>query len=282
MQGPLLITSCSPLHYRHHLLSHRVQSISVCHASVHCYLVGAGLGSADYLTLKAARLIEEADVLVYDDLGTDDETLALTKASCLKLYVGKRKSKADSMKQSEINELLVQECFKLRDIGVTGDENETRVLVRLKGGDPGVFGRATSEMRALEAAGISYSLVPGISSVLAAPLLAGFSLTDVTKSRSFLVTTTHDVDACDWASFSSIPTLVFVMGGSNLPKILIKLVSESKRRGDEGVCVVRNAGRDDQRVWRGTIETIEGITVGQDLSPCVIVVGEVVGGSELA
>lgn len=226
--------------------------------------------------MKAARLISEADVLIYDDLGTED-ALPLTKASCKKLYVGKRGGKVDSMKQSEISDLLVNECLGLRGIEEKGGKE--KVVVRLKGGDPGVFGRLNNELAALDEAGIPYTLVPGVSSVLAAPLLAGISLTDVQQSRSFLVTSGHDVETMDYESFQLIPTLVFVMGGRNLGSILGKLVSVSKRRYDECVCIVRDAGRDDQRVWRGTIETIERVTAGEDLSPCVIVVGGACHGS---
>ena len=225
----------------------------------------------DYLTIKAARLISRADVLIYDDLGTED-ALSLAKESCKMLYVGKRGGRAESMKQSEINVLLVNECLQLRD---SKEEKEERVVVRLKGGDPGVFGRLSGEIEVLREAGIEHSLLPGISSVLAAPLLAGFSLTDVKTSSSFLVTSGHDIESMNWESFRLIPTLVFVMGGRNLGVILSKLVSISKRRKDEAVVIVKEAGKEDQKVWRGTVGTMEAMTKEQVLSPCVIVVGEV-------
>ena len=256
----------------HQRLSSTDQSRCVQARAVHCYLVGAGLGPSDYLTLKAARLISQCDVLIYDDLGTED-ALFLAKKSCRGFYVGKRGGKAESMKQSQINELLVKECLQLRK----GDDSEEKCVVRLKGGDPGVFGRLNPELTALQGAGIDYTLVPGISSVLAAPLLAGLSLTDVQSSRSFLVTSGHDVGGLDFASFQPIPTLVFVMGGRNLGLILSKLVSVSRRSKEDHVTIVKNAGREDQKMWRGTIATIEEMTNQEDLSPCVIVVGEASG-----
>ncbi|GIL71084.1 hypothetical protein Vretimale_17839 [Volvox reticuliferus] len=124
-----------------------------------CWLVGAGPGPADYLTMKAVRLLQTADVVVYDDLGSQ-EALGFAPPAAELVYVGKRGGR-ESIKQPQIDELLVARCA------------EGRNVVRLKGGCPSVFSRLASEMAALQVAGIPYELVPGVSSALAAPLFAG-------------------------------------------------------------------------------------------------------------
>ncbi|GAX74799.1 hypothetical protein CEUSTIGMA_g2246.t1 [Chlamydomonas eustigma] len=241
-------------------------SVMICSASSKCWLVGGGLGPADYLTLKAVKLIQEADVLVYDDLGTQD-ALQLAKEDCEKFYVGKRGGR-ESIKQTQIDELLVQACLKGSD----------RSIVRLKGGDPAVYSRATSEIAALTAAGIPYEFVPGISSVLAAPLLAGFPLTDVNVGSSFAVVSGHNVEGTNWQAFSDIPTLVILMAGKNLAVIAQKM-AEVHRMWTKStpVVVIRDAGLPNQREWRSTLQNIAEETQGEQLSPCIVIIGQVAG-----
>ncbi|KAF5825592.1 tetrapyrrole methylase [Dunaliella salina] len=124
-----------------------------------CFLVGAGLGPVDHLTVKAANLLKTAEVCVYDDLGAQGP-LELLPPSCEKVYVGKRGGK-QSAKQPDIDRILVEHC------------SQGRTVVRLKGGCPSVFSRVSSEMAALADAGCPFELVPGVSSALAAPLVAG-------------------------------------------------------------------------------------------------------------
>ena len=143
------------------------------------YIIGAGPGNKEYLTLKAHSLITQAEVLIYDAL-VNHSILELAPENCLKIEMGKRGGKP-SMSQSEINSLLVEKCRLGKQV------------IRLKGGDPFIFGRAAPEIQALIKAGCEFEIVPGISSVLAAPLLANIPLTDAVMSRAFVVLTAHDI-----------------------------------------------------------------------------------------
>lgn len=149
-------------------------------------------------------------------------------------------------------------------------------VVRLKGGDPAVFSRASSEAAALANARIPFEFVPGVSSALAAPLLAGFPLTDARLGSSFAVVSGHDVEGIDWDAFSRIPTLVILMAGRGLPRIVQKLLALG-RQASTPVAVVHAAGLLKQRVWRSTLGCLVQDTEDQDLSPCVVVVGDVAG-----
>jgi len=225
------------------------------------YLVGAGPGNIDYLTLKASRLLATAEVLVYDAL-VDEELLNCVSVNCLKLYVGKRGGQP-STPQSEINSLLVKHCS-------TGKQ-----VVRLKSGDPFIFGRCTAEIGALKDSNCDFEVVPGISSALAAPLLAGIPLTDPVLSRCFAVLTAHDPTALDWEALSRIDTLVILMGGRHLEEIVHQLLRYG-RSPSTSIAIIKRAGTSEQGVWRGDISNIILQTAGMSLSPVVIVVGEVV------
>jgi uroporphyrinogen III methyltransferase/synthase len=225
------------------------------------YLVGAGVGDIEYLTVKAYQVLTQAQVLVYDAL-VDTHLLQLVPADCLKLDVGKRGGKP-STTQAEINRLLVQHC------------QQGKQIIRLKSGDPFIFGRSTSEIEALMAAGCDFEVIPGISSALAAPLLAGIPLTDPVMSRAFAVLTAHQPDDLDWDALSRLETLVILMGGKNLPQIVHQLVRHG-RSPHTPVAVIRSCGTPSQQVWMGQLGTIVQKTLGVSLSPSVIVIGEVV------
>jgi uroporphyrin-III C-methyltransferase len=165
------------------------------------YLVGAGLGEVAYLTVRAQQLLTQAEVLVYDAL-VDAQLLQLLSSECLKLNVGKRGGKP-STPQAEINQLLIEQC------------QQGKQVVRLKSGDPFIFGRSSSEIQALIAAGCPFEVVPGISSALAAPLLAGIPLTDPVMSRGFAVVTAHEPEALDWETLARMETLAILMGGAS-------------------------------------------------------------------
>jgi uroporphyrinogen III methyltransferase / synthase len=226
------------------------------------YLVGAGPGDMAYLTLHAYRLLSNAEVLVYDAL-IDAELLQWVPPNCLKLNVGKRGGQP-STSQAEINKLLVKYC------------QQKKQVVRLKSGDPFIFGRSTSEIEALKTAGCNFEVVPGISSALAAPLLAGIPLTDPVMSRCFAVFTAHEPDALDWEALSRIETLVILMGGQHLAEILHRLVRKGRSRSTP-IAIIQWTGTAQQQVWTGNLENILEQTSGVSLSPVVIVVGEVVG-----
>ncbi|MBW4670937.1 MAG: uroporphyrinogen-III C-methyltransferase [Cyanomargarita calcarea GSE-NOS-MK-12-04C] len=226
------------------------------------YLVGAGPGDVAYLTVKAYNLLGAAEVLVYDAL-VDVELLQLVPDDCLQLNVGKRGGKP-STPQAEINKLLVNHC------------QQGKQVIRLKSGDPFIFGRCTPEIEALKASGCQFEVVPGITSALAAPLLAGIPLTDVVLSRCFAVLTGHDPEALDWEALSRIDTLVILMGGQHL----IEIVHHLHQRGRSlltPIAIVQRSGTPRQQIWVGELGNIVEITAGVSLSPAVIIIGEVVG-----
>jgi uroporphyrinogen III methyltransferase/synthase len=225
------------------------------------YLVGSGVGSVDYLTVRGLLLLTQADVLVYDAL-VDNELLAWTTDRCLKLNVGKRGGQ-DSVSQAEINHLLVTHC------------QQGRRVVRLKSGDPFIFGRCTAEIAALKQADCWFEVVPGISSALAAPLLADIPLTDPVMSRCFAVLSAHDLAAIDWQTLAQIETLVILMGAKHLAEIVDRL-QQRGRSPHTPIAIIRWAGHAQQQIWTGTLATIAQQTERQSIAPCVIVIGEVV------
>lgn len=225
------------------------------------YLVGAGPGNAAYLTVKAHQLLTTAEVLVYDAL-VDTHLLQLAPPNCLKLDVGKRGGQP-STPQAEINQLLVRHCLQGRQV------------IRLKSGDPFIFGRSTAEIEALVAAGCAFEVVPGISSALAAPLLAGIPLTDPVLSRCFVVLTAHAPDQLDWEGIARIETLVILMGGQHLAEIVHQLLRHGRSRHTP-IALIRSAGCPQQKVWTAELDNIIEQTIGVSLSPVVIVIGEVV------
>jgi siroheme synthase len=147
--------------------------------------------------------------------------------------------------------------------------------VRLKSGDPLIFGRAIAEIKALQTAGCAYDLVPGLSSVLAAPLLAGIPLTDKQWSQGFAVFTAHQPATLNWSVLAQLETLVLLMGGRQLATICQALQAHG-RSSATPIVVIRWAGQPEQQIWQGTLSTIGEQLAGQALSPCVIVIGAVV------
>ena len=226
------------------------------------YLVGAGPGHVEYLTVGAQQLLAQAEVLIYDAL-VDDRLLALVPPNCIQFDVGKRGGRP-SPPQTEINRLMVEQC------------RQGKQVIRLKSGDPFIFGRATSEILALLEAGCPFEVVPGISSALAAPLLAGIPLTDSVLSRCFAVISAHEPDELDWEALARLETLVILMGGRHLAKIVQQL-QRCGRSPATPIAIIRDCGRPQQQVWSGTLKNIVKQTAGVSLSPAVMVIGEVVG-----
>ena len=226
------------------------------------YLVGAGPGDVAYLTLKAYKLLAISEVLIYDAL-VDNQLLDLVPSDCLKLDVGKRGGKP-STPQPEINSLLVKYC------------QQGKQVVRLKSGDPFIFGRCTSEIEALKAQKCAFEVVPGISSATSAPLLAGIPLTDPVLSRCFAVVTAHEPDALNWEALAAIDTLVILMGGKNLPSVVHQLIRHGRSRTTP-IAIIRSTATPQQQIWTGTLETILETVANVSLSPAVITIGEVVG-----
>lgn len=225
------------------------------------YLVGSGPGNVDYLTVRGHQLLLQAEVLVYDAL-VDANLLHLVPDTCLTIDVGKRGGKP-STPQADINQLLVDYCQRGYQV------------VRLKSGDPFIFGRSTAEIESLRQAGCAFEVVPGLSSALAAPLLVNIPLTDPVLSRCFAVLSAHDPQALDWESLAGLDTLVILMGAKQLPEIVEQLQRHG-RSPQTPIAIIRWAGQPNQQLWVGTLETIVQQTSRQALSPCVIVIGEVV------
>lgn len=229
------------------------------------FLIGAGPGGVDHVTVRALRLLRACDVVVHDDLGASDAALLdETPPSADRVHVGKRGGDARSWTQADIDNLLVSLCA------------EGKIVARLKGGCPSVFSRARSEMDALRRDGFSYELVPGVSSALAAPLRAGFPLTDVAVGKHFVVCSAHDPASIDFAAFADVDTCVFLMAGRSVDAICEGLARGAGKDGSTRVAVVRDACGLNEAVWRGTIDSIHSaIPKSEKLSPCVVVVGGV-------
>jgi uroporphyrin-III C-methyltransferase len=219
-------------------------------------LVGAGPGDPELITVRGLRLVQNCDVLVVDRLVADELVGETRRATVVR---------RDPLGQAEVNELLVHH-------GRRGLH-----VVRLKGGDPFVFGRGWEEIEALEAAGVPWELVPGVSNLVAAPGLAGIPLTHrgVSAEVTVITGTSGRGAELDYARLARTPgTLVVFMGLGRLPQIAAALV-EAGRPADEPAAVVSRASLPDQRVVTGTLATIAARAAGLP-SPALIVVGGVV------
>jgi len=225
------------------------------------YIVGAGPGDISYLTIRAQQILTQAEVLIYDAL-VDLCVLDLVPNACVLINVGKRGGKP-SMLQSEIDLLLVESAQ-------TG-----RIVVRLKSGDPFIFGRVTAEIDALIAAECDYEVVPGLSTALVAPLLAGIPLTDPVLSRGFAVITAHLPDDLDWEALARMPTVVILMGARQLGEIVTQLLKHD-RSANTPIAIIRWAGTPQQQIWVSDLGQIISETTDIELSPAVIVIGQVV------
>ncbi len=232
------------------------------------YLVGAGPGDPGLITLKGIQCLNKAEVVVYDNL-LDKHLLEQSPAGAEKIYVGKRAGKHAKI-QSEINRLLVDKA------------REGKTVVRLKGGDPFVLGRGGEEAETLAEAGISYEVVPGITSAVAVPAYAGIPVTHRALASSFAVITGHEDPGKEssniaWEKLATgVDTLVFLMGMHNLPGIVAKL-TEHGRPADTPVAVIKDGTSHRQITVVGTLANITArIEESQLSAPAVIVVGEVV------
>lgn len=230
------------------------------------YLVGAGPGDYELITLKGLEALKKAEVLIYDRL-TAPEFLSMVPRECERLYVGK-KSSEHTLQQTEINDLLVKKSL------------EGKCVVRLKGGDPYVFGRGGEEAEHLFTHGIPFEVIPGITSAIGGLAYAGIPITHRDYASSFHVITGHlksEESDHDWEAIAGYEgTLVFLMGVSNLPKIQERLMFYGKS-GDTPTGIVEWATTQRQRK---VITTLDKICFEADRlkfqSPSIIVIGEVV------
>ena len=225
------------------------------------YLVGAGIGAIAYLTIRGKEILSQAEVLIYDAL-VDNDLLNLVPKNCVLINVGKRGG-LPSCSQAKINQLLITYAL------------QNKQVVRLKSGDPFIFGRTNPEIQALTKNNCLFEVIPGISSAIAAPLLAGIPLTDKELSQCFVVLTGHDPETSNWQALAPIDTLVILMAGKTLPRIIDFLI-DNRRSPETPIAIIKNSGRANQQVWIGTLADIVEKTREIKLSPAVIVIGAVI------
>ncbi|MGA8475124.1 MAG: uroporphyrinogen-III C-methyltransferase [Candidatus Cybelea sp.] len=232
------------------------------------HLVGAGPGDPGLLTLRAAELLRGADVLLYDAL-VSDSVLALAPSQCERIFVGKRRG-VQAMPQDEIARLMIEKA------------RNGKSVVRLKGGDPFVFGRGGEEGQALRAAGVAFDVAPGISSALAAPAYAGIPVTHREFAAAFTVITGHEdptkpAPTLDWAKLADpARTLVLMMATATLSEIARQLMDHGLG-ADTPVAVVQDGTRPSQRTVTGTLNGIAEAAAREKIgSPAVVIVGDVV------
>lgn len=226
------------------------------------HLVGAGPGDPELLTLRAARLLAEADVVVYDRL-VSVEILDMAHPSAERIDVGKDPN-GKRTEQADINAILVHHGRRANNV------------VRLKGGDPFVFGRGGEEAIALDQAGVAVDIVPGITSAIAAPALAGVPVTHRNVSSAFTVVTAHEdptkAEGLNWRAIADLgTTLVILMGARRAEKIRGRLL-EAGLAGNTPVTIVTEASTPRQRVrWLD----LDDLGIEPVPNPSVIVIGDV-------
>lgn len=232
------------------------------------YLVGAGPGDIGLLTVKGMKCLQRADVVIYD-FHLNAQALNYINHAAEFIYAGKRGGH-HTMTQDEINKVLVKKAM------------EGKVVCRLKGGDPFVFGRGGEEAEVLAKEGIEFEVVPGVSSAIAAPAYAGIPITHRLYSSSFAVIpgyedTTKENSAIDWAKLATgVGTLIFLMAVKNID-ILVKKLIENGRSPDTPVAVIRWGTRPEQKTIVGTLRNIIELVKEKDIKPpAVMVVGDVV------
>jgi uroporphyrinogen III methyltransferase / synthase len=232
------------------------------------FLVGAGPGDVGLITVKGLDAIQKAEVILYDRLA-NPKLLQFAPSTCEFIYCGKLPDR-HTLRQEHINDLLVEKAL------------DGKTVVRLKGGDPGVFGRVGEEAEALAKHDISFDIVPGISSGIAAPLYAGIPVTHRKFGESFAVVTAHDksVDGhpqLDWKGLAcGIDTLAFYMGIGNLPFICENLIKHGKP-AETPVILIQWGTFGRQKTLEGTLETIAEKALSEKFSnPAITLVGNII------
>ncbi|WP_428228464.1 uroporphyrinogen-III C-methyltransferase [Flavobacterium sp.] len=227
-------------------------------------VVGAGPGDLDLITLKAIKALEKADVVLYDALVNEELLQYVTNAEIV--FVGKRLG-CHAYTQDQINELIVSMA------------NRFGHVVRLKGGDPFIFGRGSEEIEYAEQFGLETEIVPGISSALGVPASVGISLTQRQISDSFWVitgtTSNHELSKDVYLASKSNATVVILMGMHKLDQIIS--IYKENRTDDLPVAIIQNGTKNTEQKVVGTISTIEKLVAEHKISsPAIIVIGEVV------
>jgi uroporphyrinogen III methyltransferase/synthase len=231
------------------------------------FLVGAGPGDPKLLTIKAFELLKEADVVIYDRL-VSESILKLVPKNAEKIYVGKS-SKKHELTQEKITELLIEKAL------------EGKKVVRLKGGDPFLFGRGGEEAEALVEQGIAFEVVPGVTSAIAAPAYAGIPLTHRDYASSVAIVTGHRAEnaarSVNWADIAgSVDTIVILMGVGEL-EVTAKQLVDGGLNPNTPVALIEWGTLKQQRILTGKIGTIAEEAEKKNVKPpAVIVIGEVV------
>jgi len=231
------------------------------------YIIGAGPGDPGLITVRGLKLLEEADVIIYDHL-VNPGIVSKAKASVRLIYAGK-KGGDHTLPQDEINRLLVEEARK------------GNIVARLKGGDPFIFGRGGEEAEILAGAGIPFDIVPGVTSAISVPAYAGIPLTHRGYTSTVAFVTGHEdpnkgQSDIDWDALSRIGTLVFLMGIKNLSQIAGSLIAKGKA-ADTPAALIRWGTTGDQKTLTGTLGDIAAkAEENLFLPPAILVVGHVV------
>jgi uroporphyrin-III C-methyltransferase len=226
------------------------------------FLIGAGPGDPDLLTVKAARVLAHCDVVLHDRLVSAD-ILRFARPGAELIYVGKHEGEQDRV-QNRIFDLLLRHA------------EAGKMVVRLKGGDPLVFGRGAEEWALARKHGIEVELVPGVTSAISAPGLAGIPLTYRGISQSFAVITGHCKEglAQNWADYARVDTLVILMGVKNR-EYIARALMDAGRAPDEPAAFIERAASEQQRVVITTLREIAAGRVAAE-NPAVFVIGKVV------
>jgi len=226
------------------------------------YLVGAGPGDPGLITWKGRNLLTIADSVLYDNLA-NEHLLELTRKDCERIYVGKKKA-VHAFPQEEICSMMIERVRRGLNV------------VRLKGGDPFIFGRGGEELEALADAGVPFEVVPGVTSPLGIAAYSGVPLTHRDHTKLVTFVTGHDVGAIDWSKVGQSETLVIFMGIFSIREIAGSLMSHG-RSGETPAIAVRWGTRPDQETIAGTLATIADKIEQADLKPpATVIIGEVV------
>jgi len=226
------------------------------------YLVGAGPGDPDLITWKGRKLLASADSILYDNL-VNEHLLDLAPAHCERIYVGKKKT-VHAFPQEEICAMMIDRARR----GLT--------VIRLKGGDPFIFGRGGEEVEALADAGVPFEVVPGVTSPLGIAAYSGIPLTHREHTKVVTFVTGHDVHGIDWSKIGQSETLVIFMGIFAIREIAAE-IQRHGRSGDTPAAAVRWGTRPDQETVAGTLATIaDRIEAAHIKPPATVIIGEVV------
>ena len=235
------------------------------------YLIGAGCGEADLITLKGLRKLLESDVVLYDSL-VDEELINKLSKNVEKIYVGKRYHQK-SMPQDEINKLIIKYA------------KSGKIVARLKGGDPYVFGRGSEEAQAIENENISYEVIPGISSAIAVPELAGIPVTHRQVSRNFTVLTAssvgidnkENITPIDYQALTKLGgTIIFLMGYHHIQEIMNNFLTAGMNENTPCAIISKGCTK-EQKIIKGNIKNISSEIENKNLkAPVIIVIGECV------